>query len=328
MRFKFICLAFILATVYTKLVEGVSLTSSEAPKPSNKLDIDSRELFLEEIIRYRAQAFPDGARRRRRFRGQHSRKDVKKNHSAFPPLFPLLGNLTSGITKPHKKPKKLPSCYRSGKRVTLTQYWIPRENEWDETTKGKRIFLGGEIKRPLLDRHKNVLAMVPLVMYDRCNMEGFCLLENGDLINLDNTTDAFIKVGSYGRVNNVFGLGSGEQNLVPFVSIAANDLPYGQTVYIPQLDGVHLGESQRHNGCVRVDDDSWSFDSCQIDLFVNTYVDYLWLNIGDRASVEVVDCKVKNYVTKSHLSAVRASMNTKIIPSLLEAKFTEQLNVS
>ncbi|CEI87161.1 hypothetical protein RMCBS344292_01581 [Rhizopus microsporus] len=161
------------------------------------------------------------------------------------PLLPLL-DFPGGLfgdrqqsTGPH-----VPSCYKNGK-VTLSQYWIPKENEWDETPNGKRIFLG----------------------------------------------DRFVRVGGYGRTRNVFGLGSGEQNLVPYVSVAANDLPYGQTLYIPQLDGLKLGDGQRHNGCVRVDDDSWSFDSCQIDFFVPTYVDYLWLNIKSRASVKIVDCE-------------------------------------
>lgn len=85
-------------------------------------------------------------------------------------------------------------------------------------------------------------------------------MENGDLINIDNSTKSFIKVGQKGRRHNVFGLGSGAQNLVPFVSVAANDIPYGQTLYIEKLDGLDLGDNQKHNGCVRVDDDSWSFN--------------------------------------------------------------------
>lgn len=59
----------------------------------------------------------------------------------------------------------------------------------------------------------------------------------------------------------MFGLGSGPQNLVPFVSVAANDIPLGKTLYIEKLDGLDLDGQQKHNGCVRVDDDSWSFDS-------------------------------------------------------------------
>lgn len=150
-----------------------------------------------------------------------------------------------------------------------------------------------------------------------------------------------MRVGGYGRTYNVFGLGSGEQNLVPYVSVAANDLPYGQTLYIPQLDGLKLGDGQRHNGCVRVDDDSWSFDckillyshtliliflsiACQIDFFVPTYVDYLWLNIKSRASVKIVDCEVKNYITTAHLQSIMASTDVNIIPSLLHAKYMKE----
>ncbi|CEG70665.1 hypothetical protein RMATCC62417_06524 [Rhizopus microsporus] len=240
------------------------------------------------------------------------------------PLLPLL-DFPGGLfgdrqqsTGPH-----VPSCYKNGK-VTLSQYWIPKENEWDETPNGKRIFLGGNIKRPLLDKKNNTIALVPAAMYDKCNLEGFCLLENGDLVNLHNQTDRFVRVGGYGRTRNVFGLGSGEQNLVPYVSVAANDLPYGQTLYIPQLDGLKLGDGQRHNGCVRVDDDSWSFDSCQIDFFVPTYVDYLWLNIKSRASVKIVDCEVKNYITTAHLQSIMASTDVNIIPSLLHAKYMKE----
>lgn len=91
------------------------------------------------------------------------------------------------------------------------------------------------------------------------------------MVNIDSSTDTFVKVGGLGRRNNVFGLGSGSQNLVPFISVAANDLPLGQKLYIPELDGVHLGGGMFHNGCVRVDDHSWSFGStwfpCYDDAF-------------------------------------------------------------
>lgn len=166
-----------------------------------------------------------------------------------------------------------------------------------------------------------------------------CLLDTGDLINIDNGTKSFIKVGGKGRDKNVFGLGSGAQNLVPFVSVAANDIPNGQKLYISQLDGLDLGGGIRHNGCVRVDDDSWSFDckksnakvlftnsfillACQVDWFVLSYVDYLWLDIDDEVSVKYADdCQLKNYVTKHHLASVKATDNEKVIPSLLNAKY-------
>lgn len=99
------------------------------------------------------------------------------------------------------------------------------------------------------------------------------MLDTGDLINLDNGTKNFIKVGNKGREKNVFGLGSGAQNLVPFVSVAANDIPNGQKLYIPQLDGLDLGGGIKHNGCVRVDDDSWSFD-CKYIYNIKSLMNY------------------------------------------------------
>ncbi|KAI7871404.1 uncharacterized protein EV154DRAFT_431555 [Mucor mucedo] len=225
---------------------------------------------------------------------------------------------------PDEQEIHLRSCYRGNKKVPFSQYWIPKENEWDETNGGKRVFLGGDIKRRLMDKDNVEVGLVPVDMYEKCRMEGTCLLENGDLINIDSTTDSFIKVGRRGREHNVFGLGSGSQNLVPFVSIAANDLPYGQTFYIPQLDGLDLGGNQHHNGCVRVDDDSWSFDSCQIDFFVLSYVDYLWLDLSDKVTIKPKKCQIKNYITKHHLSLVKATNNEKIIPSLLNAKYVVQ----
>ncbi|KAI8640175.1 hypothetical protein BD408DRAFT_348535 [Parasitella parasitica] len=213
------------------------------------------------------------------------------------------------------------SCYRKNKKVSFSQYWIPKENEWDETNSGKRVFLGGNEKVKLKDKNNKLLGMVPVDMYDKCQMEGTCLLENGDLINIDNSTNSFIKVGGQGREHNVFGLGSGAQNLVPYISVAANDIPYGQKLYISELDGLDLGAGIKHNGCVRVDDDSWSFDSCQVDFFVLSYVDFLWLDLDDEVSVKYSDCQLKNYVTKQHLALVKASSNEKIIPSLMNDKY-------
>lgn len=90
------------------------------------------------------------------------------------------------------------------------------------------------------------------------NISQQCLLNDGRLINVD-IKDTFKVIGGRNRNKNLFGYGSRKQNLAPFVSIAANDLPYGQTIYLPQLDGVRLSNGLIHNGCVRVDDDSYSF---------------------------------------------------------------------
>ncbi|KAI9020699.1 hypothetical protein CLU79DRAFT_703802 [Phycomyces nitens] len=212
----------------------------------------------------------------------------------------------------------IPMCYRRRRKVAFTQFWIPKENEWDETNDGERVYLGGEPTTHIKDSRNNILGKVSKEMWDKCNMEGTCLLKNGDLINLGQKVGLFDIIGHTGRKQNVFGFGSGPQNLVPFVSVASNDLPYGQTLYIPEMDGLDLGTGKTHNGCVRVDDTGWSFDECQIDLFVVSYVDYLWLGLPEHTYVHVMDCKVKNYVTLEHLHYVKANTDESTIDLVMK----------
>jgi hypothetical protein len=61
--------------------------------------------------------------------------------------------------------------------------------------------------------------------------------------------------------------------------------------------------------------------ACQLDFFVLSYVDYLWLALNEQVSVKFQDCQLKNYINKNHLALVKASMDEKIIPSLLNAKY-------
>lgn len=62
--------------------------------------------------------------------------------------------------------------------------------------------------------------------------------------------------------------------------------------------------------------------ACQIDWFVLSYVDYLWLELEEKVTVRYADdCQLKNYVNKHHLASVKATANEKVIPSLLNAKY-------
>ncbi|KAG1166119.1 hypothetical protein G6F36_013067 [Rhizopus arrhizus] len=167
----------------------------EIDKSSNDPQKLFAEKFLQDIIRYKQNnatrisidtdttvvTKDDMEAPSRDSAASHIKLD-SKNIPVISSSFLLLNNLTGTISTSQQKQQKksqkqhsehIPSCYRNRKKVTLTQYWIPKENEWDETTNGKRIFLGGSEKRALLDKTKNVLAMIPSVMYDRCNMEGF-----------------------------------------------------------------------------------------------------------------------------------------------------------
>lgn len=129
-------------------------------------------------------------------------------------------------------------------------------------------------------------------------MEGTGLLENGVMVNLDSGKDKFQKVN---RNKSPYGLGENDNSLVPWVSVASNDIKKGTKLYIKELDGVKLPDGETHNGCVRVDDEGWSFDGCQLDFFVLQYSAYRTLEnkLPDKVTVQQKSCKIKNYVTKS-----------------------------
>ena len=60
-----------------------------------------------------------------------------------------------------------------------------------------------------------------------------------------------------------------DNDMIPFVSVAANDIPYQTKIEIKQLKGLELPgtNGKKHNGCVVVHDESWSFDGQHIDFF-------------------------------------------------------------
>ena len=96
-------------------------------------------------------------------------------------------------------------------------------------------------------------------------MEGTGLLKSGLLVNVGSSDSVFEILD---RKKHPFGLGSGDNNIYPFVSVASNDLPQGTTLYLKMLDGITLPNGIKHNGCVRVDDVGDSFSGCQLDFFV------------------------------------------------------------
>ncbi|KAJ2964829.1 hypothetical protein NQZ79_g384 [Umbelopsis isabellina] len=205
-------------------------------------------------------------------------------------------------------PQGVPPCYAG--TVPFTQYWIPKENNWDENEEGERIWLEKGGKEPLLDENNATIAFVSKSMKDKCNLEGTCLLDDGNLINVVGGSERFKIIGKRGRSKNIFGFGNKKRNLAPFVSIASNDLPHGQTIFLPQLNGTRLANGMIHNGCVRVDDDGTSFDGCQLDFFVVSYLNYLVMGLGNQAYMEFKQCTPLNYATKEMLQWMEADTTT------------------
>ncbi|KAG2187303.1 hypothetical protein INT44_004988 [Umbelopsis vinacea] len=221
--------------------------------------------------------------------------------------------LEEAAKKSNPLPAGIPKCY-SG-TVPFTEYWISKENSWDETNNGERVWLGMEQEERMATLQNETIAIVSSNTYEKCTMEGTCLLNDGRLINVD-IKDTFKVIGGRNRKKNLFGYGSRKQNLAPFVSIAVNDLPYGQTLYLSQLDGVRLSNGMIHNGCVRVDDDSYSFGSCQLDFFVVSYIDYLLVESGPISHISFENCTVKNYATEDMMKWVGADLSAiSILPN-------------
>ena len=67
-----------------------------------------------------------------------------------------------------------------------------------------------------------------------------------------------------------YGRGAGSRPLVPFKSVAVDPrlIPIGDTLYIPELDGLPMPDGQVHDGCVRADDTGGSIKQKKMDFFV------------------------------------------------------------
>jgi 3D (Asp-Asp-Asp) domain-containing protein len=69
--------------------------------------------------------------------------------------------------------------------------------------------------------------------------------------------------------------------LVPFITVAANDIRFGTLLYIPKLDGMKLPNNKIHNGCVKVGDTGFGFGGKHIDWFVTSESNYETLTKKD-----------------------------------------------
>lgn len=189
------------------------------------------------------------------------------------------------------------SCYTNGKAV-ISYYWIPKEGDVDLNDKGKTVTLTGKKNKKLKDKNKKKIATVAKKFRKKIRMEGTGLLENGQLINLGTSKKIFMELD---RSKTPYGVGSTGVALVPFVSVASNDIKIGKTLYVEELDGVKLPNGEKHNGCVRVDDESWSMGGCQIDFFALQFTAYqsLYKSISSKVTVTEKSCSVKSYVTSA-----------------------------
>ncbi|KAI9323799.1 hypothetical protein BX666DRAFT_1847522, partial [Dichotomocladium elegans] len=174
--------------------------------------------------------------------------------------------------------------------IPMTYYWIAMPKDYDQS--GKKV----EIK----SCNGKVLGTTSVEYADALVMEGTGVL--GDkIVNLGScgctNYNCFMELDKH---EDPFGLTSYSTPLRPFVTVAANDIPRGTKIYVPQLDGWKLPGGKSHNGCLLVEDKGWSFSSHHIDFYVYAMDHYETLNREHRISrVDVYEggsCNLIDYM--------------------------------
>ncbi|RUS18337.1 hypothetical protein BC937DRAFT_88914 [Endogone sp. FLAS-F59071] len=210
----------------------------------------------------------------------------------------LAAHLTQNIQARYVSVTKKPNRCYNGDEVQFTQYWIPKQNTDDVDDNGNILHLTGPKIKKLLMENGQVIANVDDETYAKCEEEGTCLLQNGELINSAEIPTRFTVLDTK---RYPFGQGAWNNALVPFVSVASNDLPQGTTLFVKELEDFRLPNGKVHNGCVRVDDQGagQSFGNCHVDFFLLEYTFEVIMNpkLPEQAHIEVCDCQLLDYVT-------------------------------
>ncbi|KAI8379235.1 uncharacterized protein BYT42DRAFT_568148 [Radiomyces spectabilis] len=180
---------------------------------------------------------------------------------------------------------------RIQKDVALTYYWIAHPEDYPSGGKSVQIkTCGGETIATVSQNYADALVMEGsgVAGSKMVNLGGCSCVNYRCFMELDKNEDPY-------------GLTAHGSPLRPYITIAANDIKKGTKIFVPSLEGLQLpGTNMRHNGCFLVDDESWSFSSNHIDLYVYRMQNYRKLIDSHGVSkVDVYeggDCKLLNYM--------------------------------
>ncbi|KAI9025988.1 hypothetical protein CLU79DRAFT_833771 [Phycomyces nitens] len=197
-------------------------------------------------------------------------------------------------TKTTSKAKPSNKSVGSRKKIqsnsAFTYYWTAQEADYADNSKTVTIkTCSGKS-----------IAKVDETYADALVMEGAGVVGN-KLVNLgDCSCRNYNCFEELNKKENPFGLTSYGSALRPYTTIAANDIEKGTKIYVPALVGWELpGSSKKHNGCLLVDDESWSFTNKHIDFYVYEKDHYAALNKKHKVSkvdiYEGGDCSLLNY---------------------------------
>ncbi|KAI9266611.1 hypothetical protein BDA99DRAFT_536032 [Phascolomyces articulosus] len=219
-----------------------------------------------------------------------SQKSSNKSSQKSSKVSSKVSNLASKTSKKKsssggsEKRKKLQS------KAAFTYYWIAQA---EDNPGGKKV--------PIKTCGGKTIAKVNENYADALVMEGTGVVDD-KIVNLGgcscNNYKCFEEID---RSEEPYGITAYGSALRPYVSIAANDLEKGTKIYVPELDGWSVpNSSKKHNGCLLVDDQSWSFESHHIDFYVYEMTNYEKLDKQHRVTkVDIYDggnCKLLNYL--------------------------------
>ncbi|KAG0170559.1 hypothetical protein DFQ28_001955 [Apophysomyces sp. BC1034] len=173
--------------------------------------------------------------------------------------------------------------------AAFTYYWIAKPSNYKG---GKTVAVktcGGKTIGNVNEKYADALVM-----------EGTGVVGN-KIVNLGSCSCTNYKCfEEVSKKDDPYGLTAYGTALRPYVTVAANDLGKNAKIYVPALVGWTLpGTNKKHNGCLLVDDQSWSFSKHHIDLYVYDMDNYRKLDKDHRTTkVDIFEggsCKLLNY---------------------------------
>ncbi|GAA5803642.1 hypothetical protein EDC94DRAFT_610781 [Helicostylum pulchrum] len=173
----------------------------------------------------------------------------------------------------------------------FTYYWIAQPDDYKESGKSVTVkTCNGES-----------IASVPESYADALVMEGTGVV-GSKIVNLGGCTCSGYKCFELvDKKSDPYGLTSFGTPLRPYITIASNDIKKNTKIYIPSIVGWKVpGSSKAHNGCLLVDDKSWSFKGSHVDFYVYSMSNYEKLDAEHRIdNVDIYQggsCKLLNYM--------------------------------
>jgi 3D (Asp-Asp-Asp) domain-containing protein len=165
----------------------------------------------------------------------------------------------------------------------LTFYWLAFQDDFlgpqgSVPAGSRRAPVGERTWVELYTRDGYFMARVPERFAWSLRMEGSGVMLDGRIFNYSGPCN--YGYGTCFQEVDVtafpFGRGAARRPLIPFKSVAVDPraIALGETLYLPELDGVMLPDGSFHDGCVRADDTGGAIKQRKMDFFVVTYGNY------------------------------------------------------